>query len=140
MMRNLPNNYTRDDLLQMIDSQGFAGRYDFVYFPIDFRTHAALGYAFLNLLTPEDAEDFRRSMDGFSRWRLPSGKVCSVAWSHPHQGLQSHVERYRNSPLFHVSVPDEYRPVVFEDGRRVPFPPPTKKIKPPRQGTERMLV
>mmetsp|Transcript_57978 Transcript_57978/g.168177 ORF Transcript_57978/g.168177 Transcript_57978/m.168177 type:complete len:141 (-) Transcript_57978:116-538(-) len=140
MLRNLPNNYTRDDLLHMIDTQGFAGRYDFLYLPIDFRTHAALGYAFLNLVTPEDAEDFRKAVDGFSHWGLPSGKVCSVAWSSPHQGLRAHINRYRNSPLFHESVPDAYRPAVFSNGRRTLFPAPTKRVRPPRQGTERMLV
>jgi len=140
MMRNLPNNYTRDALTDLIDSEGFAGRYNFLYFPIDFRTHAALGYAFLNLVTPEDAEVFRQRLDGFSRWLLPSSKICSVGWSHPHQGLDSHIARYRNSPLMHEAVPDGYRPALFQGGVRIPFPPPTKKIKPPRQGTERMLV
>jgi len=140
MMRNIPNNYTRAMLLRMIDSEGFAGRYDFIYYPIDFRTHAALGYAFLNLTTPEDAEAFRHRIDGFQRWRIPSSKICSVSWSNPHQGFESHVARYRNSPLMHESVPDEYRPAVFSAGQRIPFPAPTKRIKPPRQGTERMLV
>merc|ERR1719382_2274258 len=140
MMRNIPNNYTRARLLEMIDGQGFAGRYDFVYFPIDFRTHAALGYSFLNLCTPEDAEAFRSCFDGFARWSLPSSKVCRVSWSEPHQGPQAHIDRYRNSPLMHESVPDEYRPAMFASGRRVPFPAPTKKVKPPRQGTERMLL
>lgn len=140
MLRNLPNNYTRDGLLRLIDAEGFAGKYDFLYLPIDFRTHAALGYAFLNLVTPEDAERLRQRLDGFSRWALPSNKVCSVGWSYPHQGLDSHIARYRNSPLMHEAVPDGYRPILFQDGIRAPFPPPTKRIKPPRQGTQRMLV
>mmetsp|Transcript_5149 Transcript_5149/g.14739 ORF Transcript_5149/g.14739 Transcript_5149/m.14739 type:complete len:362 (+) Transcript_5149:149-1234(+) len=140
MLRNLPNNYTRAALLELIDREGFTGRYDFVYLPIDFKTHAALGYAFLNMVTPEDAERLRKRLDGFSRWSLPSSKVCNVGWSHPHQGLESHIARYRNSPLMHEAVPDAYRPALFANGARVAFPPPTKKIKPPRQGTQRMLV
>merc|ERR1712107_772988 len=140
MLRNLPNNYTRAMLLDLIDWAGFAGRYDFLYLPIDFRTHAALGYAFLNLVSTEDAERLREFFDGFSRWALPSSKVCSAAWSHPHQGYEAHVQRYCNSPLMHEAVPDAYRPMLFADGVRIPFPAPTKRIKPPRQGTERMLV
>merc|ERR1719163_748335 len=31
MLRNLPNNYTRAMLLKLIDSEGFGGKYDFVY-------------------------------------------------------------------------------------------------------------
>lgn len=140
MLKNLPNNYTRAMLLELIDSEGFQGKYDFLYLPIDFRTHAALGYAFVNFVASADAEKFHNRMDGFSRWMLPSNKVCCVGWSHPHQGLDSNVQRYRNSPLMHEAVPDEYRPIIFKAGERVPFPPPTKKVKPPRQGTERMLV
>mmetsp|Transcript_100101 Transcript_100101/g.250927 ORF Transcript_100101/g.250927 Transcript_100101/m.250927 type:complete len:372 (-) Transcript_100101:261-1376(-) len=140
MLRNLPNNYTRAMLLDLIDWAGFAGKYDFLYLPIDFRTHAALGYTFINLVSPEEAERLRKFFDGFSKWALPSSKVCSATWSHPHQGYEAHVQRYRNSPLMHEAVPDAYRPILFTDGVRVPFPPPTKKIKPPRQGTERMLV
>lgn len=140
MLRNMPNNYTRDMLLDLIDWSGFKGRYDFLYLPIDFRTHAALGYAFVNLISSEDADQMREFFDGFSQWVLPSSKVCNAGWSNPHQGLESHIARYRNSPLMHANVPDTYRPILFSDGVRVPFPPPTKKIKPPRQGTERMLV
>lgn len=140
MLKNLPNNYTRDMLLDLIDSEGFVGKYDFFYLPIDFRTHAALGYAFINLVSPEDAHVFFCCLDGFSRWSLPSYKVCQVAWSSPHQGFESHIARYRNSPLMHGAVPDLYRPVLFCDGLRISFPPPTKRVKAPRQGTERMLV
>jgi len=140
MLRNLPNNYTREGILELLDAQGFFGRYDFVYLPIDFRTHAALGYCFVNLRTHSDAEALMHTMEGFSRWTLPSSKQCHVSWSHPHQGLGPHIDRYRNSPLMHESVPDTYRPVLFEGGLRVQFPLPTKRIKPPRQGTQRMLV
>jgi len=140
MLRNLPNNYTRAILLSLLDSEGFAGQYDFVYLPIDFRTHAALGYAFVNLVLPEQAERLHQRLNGFSKWQFPSSKACTVSWSNPHQGLESHIARYRNSPLMHEVVPDQYRPVLLRDGRRIPFPPPTKKIKFPRQGTERMLV
>jgi len=140
MLKNLPNNYTRDMLLDLIDSEGFVGKYDFFYLPIDFRTHAALGYAFINLVSPEDAHVFFCCLDGFSRWSLPSYKVCQVAWSSPHQGFESHIARYRNSPLMHGAVPDLYRPVLLCDGLRISFPPPTKRVKAPRQGTERMLV
>mmetsp|Transcript_30241 Transcript_30241/g.66134 ORF Transcript_30241/g.66134 Transcript_30241/m.66134 type:complete len:157 (-) Transcript_30241:119-589(-) len=32
----------------------------------------------------------------------------------------------------HEAVPDEYKPVVFQDGVRVPFPAATKKLRAPR--------
>jgi len=135
MLRNLPNNYTRRMLLELIDSEGFAGLYDFVYLPIDFNSQAGLGYAFVNLLSPLDAQRFWKHFDGFSRWVLPSDKVCLLNWSSPHQGLADHIERYRNSPVMHDSVSDECRPMIFADGVRIQFPPPTRQIKVPRLRT-----
>mmetsp|Transcript_23393 Transcript_23393/g.54402 ORF Transcript_23393/g.54402 Transcript_23393/m.54402 type:complete len:474 (-) Transcript_23393:182-1603(-) len=132
MLRNMPNNYNRKMLLQMMDSEGFAGQYNFVYMPIDFKSKASLGYAFINLNTPEMAQSFWNVFDGYSNWMLPSRKISKVSWSSPHQGLEAHVERYRNSPLMHQDVPDDYRPILLEDGVRVIFPQPTKRLRAPR--------
>jgi len=139
MLRNVPNQYTRALLQDTIDAVGFAGRYDFVYLPIDFQTRAGLGYAFLNFVEPADAVRFRKVFHGFSNWRVPCAKVCNVGWGEAHQGLSAHIERYRNSPLMHESVPDMYRPILLSQGSRVPFPVPTKRIKPPRKGSERIV-
>lgn len=132
MMRNIPNNYTRTMLLDLINAEGFQGVYDLVYLPIDFNSNAGFGYAFINLVTPEDAERFRLHFQGYTGWALTSEKVCDVMWSGVHQGLEAHIERYRNSPVMHPSVPDDYKPVVFKDGVRVQFPPPTKLPRAPR--------
>eukprot|EP00440_Ansanella_granifera_P052560 gb/GFBE01056990.1/.p1 GENE.gb/GFBE01056990.1/~~gb/GFBE01056990.1/.p1 ORF type:complete len:404 (+),score=107.01 gb/GFBE01056990.1/:1-1212(+) len=131
MMRNLPNNYTREMLLEMLDGEGFFARYDFLYLPMDFDRHANLGYAFVNLVDGEAASDFWKVFDGFSRWMLPTSKVCQVSWSGPHQGRQAHVDRYKNSPVMHFSVPDEFKPMLFQSGIRQPFPPPSRKLRPP---------
>lgn len=132
MFRNLPNNYNRSTLLHMLDSEGFKATYNLVYLPTDFRNFAGFGYAFVNFVSHDDARRAKASFQGFARWRVPSRKTCDVVWSGPVQGLQAHTERYRNSPVMHDSVPDEYKPAVFVDGIRVPFPAPTKRIRPPR--------
>merc|ERR1712050_738430 len=90
ILRNIPNCYTRDALVHVLDTQGFVGRYNFLYVPIDFRTHAAIGYAFINLVTPADAERVCSHFEGFCQWSVGSRKVCSVAWSQ-HQGLAEHI-------------------------------------------------
>lgn len=132
MLRNLPNRYTRAMLLEMLDEEGFGGQYDFVYLPIDFKTHNGLGYAFVDLSLPVHAERLRTHFEGFSRWCMQSDKICTVSWSHPEQqGMSAHINRYRNSPIMHISVSDEWKPVVFQAGQRVPFPPPTKKLRIP---------
>jgi hypothetical protein len=132
MLRNLPRDFSRDVLLKLLDDNGFAGKYNFVYMPIDFVRQAGLGYAFVNLTLPEVVKDFWEAFDGFSAWPVDCEKVCRVNWSSPHQGYEEHVQRYRNSPLMHADVPDECRPVLLENGVRVDFPPPTKSLRAPR--------
>jgi len=132
MLRNIPNRYTSSTLLALLDERGFRGLYDFVYLPMDFQNGVNLGYAFVNLLVHEDALTFKSAFHGFDDWLYDSAKVSETSWAHPHQGLAEHVERYRNSPVMHPCMPDEYKPMVFHCGMRVPFPMPTKAIKAPK--------
>lgn len=132
MLRNIPNRYTQNMLITLLDEHGFKATYDFVYLPMDFRNGVNLGYAFVNLLTHEDAMRLVATFLGFSKWFFDSAKICEVSWAHPHQGLDEHVERYRNSPVMHASMPEEYKPMIFKDGERIPFPPPTKAIRAPK--------
>jgi len=132
MLRNLPRDFSRDLLLKLLDDNGFARKYNFVYMPIDFVRQAGLGYAFVNLICPAVVQEFWRAFDGFSAWPVDCEKVCRVNWSSPHQGYDEHVHRYRNSPMMHKDVPDACRPVLLENGVRVDFPQPTKTLRPPR--------
>jgi len=129
-LRNIPKSYTRSMLLDLLD-EDFAGQYDFVYLPSDFKCLAVYGYAFVNFASHEVAEEVRLQLDGFSEWMLPHNKCMDVSWSEV-QGLEHHVERYRNSPVMHDSVPDDARPVIFSSGQRIPFPLPTRSIRLPR--------
>lgn len=132
MLRNMPNNYTRDMLIELVEEMGFGDAYDFVYLPIDFSSQAGLGYAFINFNSVEKAQLCFHTFEGFSAWKVPSDKMCTVTWSDPYQGLESHIERYRNSPVMHQSIEDEWKPALFSNGKRVTFPPPTKTIKTPK--------
>jgi len=132
MIRNLPNDYTRDMLVELLNDQGFFGLYDLIYLPADFKTWAGLGYAFVNFTAPVHAQQARATLNGFKRWRIKSVKVCDVCWGEPLQGLASHIERYRNSPVMHPSVPDHVKPALFMHGERVQFPAPTRRLKHPR--------
>lgn len=132
MLRNMPEGYARDNLTDLLDVQGFASVYDFVYMPMNFRTKSSFGYAFVNLISPSTAERCHEKFNGFKEWGIETDKVCEVSWSNMHQGLEAHIERYRSSPVMHESIQDDYKPVVFQNGSRVTFPPPTKKISQPR--------
>lgn len=128
MLRNIPNDYSRSMVQELLDSEGFSGKLDFLYVPFDFKTGACKGYALVNLVDASTVKQFRNKFEGFCSWNTPS----EVTSGPPYQGLGDIIERYRNSPLMHSSVADEFKPVLFNGGRRVPFPPPTRCVRAPR--------
>jgi len=134
MIRNMPNNYSREMFVELLDAQGFAGFYGFLYLPMDFESQACLGYAFVDCETAAVASRLWDTFDGFTNWAIPSRKASGVSWSAPLQGLRAHVERYRNSPVMAQDVPDQFKPIVMENGVRVPFPPPTRSLRATWQG------
>jgi len=136
MMRNVPNDYTRNMVLELLNNTGYKSKFDFIYLPIDFERKAGLGYAFINFVDSESATEFQKEYTGFRGWSVTSDKMCEVAWSDV-QGLQTHIDRYRNNPVMHESVPEEYRPQLYEGSVMKPFPPPTKSIRAPRHWNRR---
>jgi hypothetical protein len=132
MLQNLPPEFGRDTLLAVLGNQGFAAKYDFVYIPMNLRSQENFGYCFVNFVSQAEAQACKERLEGFNDWNVPSDKVCSVSWSDKLQGLEGHIERYRNSPVMHHSVDDPFKPAMFLRGERVSFPPPSKHVKEPR--------
>lgn len=126
MLRNIPVKYNRDAVLQDMDNRGFAGLYDFLYLPIDFQTGNTVGYAFINFVDSESTARFRSNYDGL-QLSPDSAKICQVGLAKA-QGKAQNVEQYRNSSV--MAMEDRFRPVMFENGVRVPLPPPTRMLKP----------
>jgi hypothetical protein len=132
IVRNLPNSYNRDLIIELLNAHGGTAKYDFLYFPVDFQTGSGLGFAFVNFVTHMDACLVKDRLDGFRKWVIPSSKICAVGWSgNDQQGVNANIERYRNNSVMHKSVPDSSKPVVFENGVRMKFPSSTKKLWPP---------
>lgn len=94
MLRHIPCRKTQEEVMSHIDSKGFQGRYDFLYLPSDTRCGANLGYAFVNFLTPEDAERFKNEMDGYRFSGCGSAKACAVNPAHV-QGLQQNLATFK---------------------------------------------
>jgi hypothetical protein len=135
MLRNLPSAFSRAGLLSVLNDKGLECKYDFVYLPVDFVSGASLGYAFVNFVDHQTAKCALQSLQGFTKWTgTTSQKVLGVVWSEPNQGLHMLVERFRNSRVMHGIVPDEYKPALFKQGQRIPFPRHTKRIRPPYSG------
>merc|ERR1719281_364085 len=100
---------------------------------MDFHRMAGLGYAFVNLVDHATAERVKAHFEGFQNWKLASQKICEVSWGEPLQGLEAHIERYRNSPVMHEDVKEIYKPILLKDGVRIQFPEPTKRTRRPRR-------
>ncbi|CAE6967104.1 PLA2 [Symbiodinium natans] len=132
MLRNVPQEYSRRHILDLLDRAGFCGRYDFVYLPVDFTRGRSLGYALVGLISHDSARQLLEQLQGCAFPGIDPSVRCEASWSQPHRGLDGHIERYRNSPVMHPSMPDEYKPVIFANGERIDFPPPTKTIRAPR--------
>jgi len=139
MLKNLPKGLSRAMLLELLEKKGFAQRCNFVYLPVEFTRRSCMGYAFVNLDLPSMVPSFWSAFEGMSDWPVPSSKICRVTWSSPLQGLSEHVERFRNSPLMHATVPDECRPILLSGGTRVAFPAPTKTLRAPRPRASRSM-
>merc|ERR1712113_579562 len=99
MLRDLPGGFTRRKLLDFLDSQGFAGRYDFAYLPVSFETRTSLTHAFVNMVSPEDAKSLYEHLEGFSNWDAPSDSVCHVVWNDKYQGLSELIEPFLHGDL-----------------------------------------
>merc|ERR1719498_400190 len=98
ILRNLPHQYTQDNLIQMLNNEGFAGKYTFVHLPLTFRHR--VGFAFVDLESPEEARQLHKHFNGFHNWMVPCDKFCTVSWTHPsEQGLQAQIDRHRNSAI-----------------------------------------
>lgn len=132
MVRNLPAELSQPALVQKFIEAGYGGLFDFVYMPMNFRANGNFGYAFVNFTSHAVAAQVVAQMQPLETEDTSASGRWTSAWS-TCQGLSANVERYRNSPLMHDTVPWEYKPSVYDCfGNRVQFPKPTKNISKPR--------
>jgi hypothetical protein len=133
-VKNIPHNFTREMLTSLLDGAGFWARYNFLYLPADFRSMRSFGYAIINFVSHGDALCLGHVFHGYNGLLdgTNSYKCLEIEWSASLQGLEMHVERYRDSPIMHKRVQDELKPMLFVRGHRVAFPRPTKALKMPR--------
>lgn len=131
MLRNIPPGCVRDQVMDVLRAEGFADHVVFIYLPMNLRTSGNFGYSFVDFDSSTIAERCKEQLEGFAGWNEPFEKALEVAWSES-QGIEAHIQRYRDSPLMHESVDDEVKPAMFRNGVRIPFPPSTKPIRAPR--------
>lgn len=131
IVKHLSEGCTGARLVRLLNDLGFFGMYDFVYVPRDIQTRCAFGFGFVNMTSHQQALRATAAVSG----QTALARVCGgleVCWSELHQGLSAQLARYRNSPIMHESVSEDFKPLLFHQGAQVAFPRSTKKIQPPQ--------
>ncbi|KAK4501655.1 hypothetical protein PRZ48_007464 [Zasmidium cellare] len=112
MVRNLPNNWTCDDMKEVLDKTSF-GEYDFAYLRIDFERNLNVGYGFVNFVDAEAiipfAEHYQNQDWNQDRGQQPR-RLGQISYATV-QGYDCLIEKFRNSAIM-----DEcpgYRPKLF---------------------------
>jgi hypothetical protein len=137
ILKNIPEGCDRGILMKTLKAENFLNSVNFLYLPMAFdrKETASFRYAFISFTAPDTAKRFVNHFSGFTNWdqALPNvGSGCIAEWC-ALQGCAAHIARYRNSPMMHPSVEDQFKPILLHRGQRLPFAPPTMEIKPPRQ-------
>jgi hypothetical protein len=137
MMRQVPFKYTQRKLLREINSCGFMGQYDFIYLPMDPRSHANRGFAFLNMISAEAAEDFYNKFNGQYLRHFSAEKAISVLPADL-QGFEENALQYASTAAHRGRRTGHTKPIFFrplpprvasklEESRLAPEPPAPQK-------------
>ncbi|KAJ0228791.1 Protein MEI2-like 5, partial [Hirschfeldia incana] len=110
MIKNIPNKYTSKMLLAAIDEKN-QGTYNFLYLPIDFKNKCNVGYAFINMLSPELIIPFYEAFNGKKWEKFNSEKVASLAYARI-QGKTALIAHFQNSSLMNEDM--RCRPIIFD--------------------------
>lgn len=111
MLRNVPNAYDRETLMEELDQLGFAGCFNFLYLPIDSATKNNVGYAFVNFNDEKMSEDCMNNMTGYFFKGQPYNRRRAAIVSVAHlQGLEANLEHYSRTQAtpFLMKVFDVY--------------------------------
>jgi len=127
MLRNIPNKYTRQMLIDQLHRAGFRNDIDYLYLPTDFANRCNVGYCFVNFRDSSARARFVRAFDGVAAQSCLPGfnsyKVCQVTrakW----QGREDNVRRLKSSPelMAQLAAHTEWLPLLMDaEGNQEPF-------------------
>jgi len=133
MLRNIPLNYSRDQVEDLLNGKGYRGKYDLLYLPRDFDKGANYGYAFINFLEHVDADGARKEFHQFKKWGNQSVKRAVVCWA-TSQGRERNLEKWKISSVMSKEVKECDQPMCYDrDGNKAPdMLTPDKEPRRPR--------
>lgn len=124
MLRGIPKDYTRDDILCLLQDHDF-GDINFLYLLLNKKHGGNAGYCFINFRFPHDAGAFKSSFTGLvfpKKSNAEQEEPTHVGWRYPIQGFASHFDQFRHSDVTHGNIPAGFRPTLIRDGKVVQFP------------------
>eukprot|EP00929_Paragymnodinium_shiwhaense_P121296 TRINITY_DN93471_c0_g1_i1.p1 TRINITY_DN93471_c0_g1~~TRINITY_DN93471_c0_g1_i1.p1 ORF type:complete len:346 (-),score=77.33 TRINITY_DN93471_c0_g1_i1:90-1127(-) len=142
MLRNIPNKYTRQMLIDQLHVAGFKGRIDYLYLPVDFTNRCNVGYCFINFRTSVARQEFCRRFDGqAAKSALPgfnSQKICQITpakW----QGAEENIRRLQSGPelMAQLAAHPEWLPLLLDekgDQEELPVQASTQRSREPLPG------
>lgn len=106
MIRNLPGQIIRSNLLEELDRSGFTDQYDFCYMPCDFDSGQAKHMAFVNFTFPQAAASFTQMWNGSRRFGMfpdqPAISICKAVV----QGKESNLKKWTSVRMKRVRNPE----------------------------------
>jgi hypothetical protein len=102
MIKNIPNKFTKDILLNIID-QNFSEAYDIFILPTDMGKNKNFGYAFINFISSYYIPNFYYMFNGKKWSNTNSEKVCQIAYSKI-QGKSNLTLHYPSKSVFQNDV------------------------------------
>jgi hypothetical protein len=93
MLRNIPNRYTQDWLVEEVAAA--VPGIDFVYLPINFnKKNTNLGYAFVNFTSASEADEFMQVFEGYQfKRQTQSLKRAQISYAKV-QGKHANIAQY----------------------------------------------
>jgi len=115
MMRNLPNKYRQQMLLDELADASFRAQtdFDFFYLPMDHSNAANLGYCFINFTEPALANAFAAAFQGKKMRRFNSHKTV-VVMPASIQGYERNYKYYSSTRVAQAEDP-AYRPLFLKN-------------------------
>ncbi|CAF1880945.1 unnamed protein product, partial [Brassica oleracea var. botrytis] len=124
MLRNIPNKYTREMLIEFLDEHCGAennkeedeeNAYDFLYLPIDFQSKMNKGYAFVNFTKAEAVSKFKAACNNKPWYCFGSRKILEIALARI-QGKDNLVKHFEQM----IYPAEAYSAVSFIPARKGP--------------------
>jgi len=116
MIRNIPNRYSQDELIDELEGLGLAGSFDFFYAPVDVGTLFNVGYAFVNFVDAASATRCQELLEGFTFLKhlksTSKRRVATVSVAHL-QGLDANLQHYQGAAVSRKARSRRSGPVVM---------------------------